>query len=247
MTEIDSGKRYNRVLEIIEKRLIPDEEAKKARGEVFTPLNLVREMLFGLRKSVLEKLKGDLPDIKSEEYNKLIWGIDDVGNFIDDDEKDKVGGIPLQVFRDSKSKWLDPANGIGNFPVVVFYMLDYQLGKHGNDSKLKGEDNAEKRKEHIIKNMLYMIELNKGNINASKKIFSLIAPGVEPNICCANTLTLTDENLKTKFKIDRIDRFDVVMGNPPYQPSQLWEKFIIKSLENINNLYVYICKLLSIY
>jgi len=218
-----TAKRYNSILEIIDKRLVPDESAKKARGEVFTPLSLVREMLFGLRKSALE-------DDKIE-----IWGIDKEGNFFDDDENNRVGGIPLAVWRNSESKFLDPANGIGNFPVVAFYMLDYQLGKHGNESKYRGDKNKDARRKYIVENMLYMIELNKGNINTSRKIFEKIAPRAKANICCANTLTLTDENLKTKFKIDRIDRFDVVMGNPPYQPSQLWEKFIIKSLENINN------------
>ena len=157
MGEVDSGKRYNRVLEIIEKRLIPDEEAKKARGEVFTPLKLVREMLFGLRKSAIEQGITE------------IWGINKDGDFIDDEESDRVGGIPLDVFRNPESKWLDPANGIGNFPVVAFYMLDYQLGKHGTNKALRGDENAKKRHEHIVKNMLYMIELNKGNVNACKK------------------------------------------------------------------------------
>ena len=209
----DSGKRYNSVLDIIEKRLIPDEEAKKARGEVFTPLNLVREMLFGLRKSALDTFKGAIPDIKSKEYNKLIWGIDDEGNFKDDDETDRVGGIPLEVFRDTESTWLDPANGIGNFPVVLFYMLDYQLNKHGKKKEFRGDDNTKRRREHIVKNMLFMIELNKGNVNTSKKIFNLIVPGVPPNICCANSLEMTDAKLKEVFGIDR---FDVVMGNPPF-------------------------------
>ena len=147
--EGETTKRYNSILEIIDKRLIPDEGAKKARGEVFTPLNLVREMLFGLRKSALEK------------GETVIWGINDEGNFFDDKESDRVGGIPLDVWRDPNTKWLDPANGIGNFPVVAFYMLDYQLGNHGT-AEFKGDKNKEKCRKHIVKNMLYMIELNKG-------------------------------------------------------------------------------------
>ena len=243
----DSGKRYNSVLDIIEKRLIPDEEAKKARGEVFTPLNLVREMLFGLRKSALDTFKRDMPDIKSKEYNKLIWGIDDEGNFKDDDETDRVGGIPLEIFRDSESTWLDPANGIGNFPVVLFYMLDYQLNKHGKKKEFRGDDTTKRRREHIVKNMMFMIELNKGNVNTSKKIFNLIVPGVPPNVCCANTREMTDAKLKEVFGIDR---FDVVMGNPPFQDFQeaegkrgggepLYMKFVKKSLEllKVNHLH----------
>jgi len=157
-------------------------------------------MLFGIRKSSIGK--GTIE----------IWGLDKDDNFIDEDEKERVGGIPLEVWRNPKSTFLDPANGIGNFPVVAFYMLDYQLGKHG-PKELKGEENKNKRRNHIVKNMLFMIELNKGNVNTSRKIFEKLAPGVKANICCANTLQMTDEKLKREFGINR---FDVVMGNPPY-------------------------------
>ena len=124
----ETAKRYNSIIDIIDKRLIPDDVAKKLRGEVFTPLNLVREMLLGIRKG----------SKKADESE--IWGIDKEGNFFDDDENDRIGGIPLAIWRDPETKWLDPANGIGNFPVIAFYMLDYQLGKHGPKG-FKGDDN----------------------------------------------------------------------------------------------------------
>lgn len=225
----DSSKKYNTVLEIIEKRLIPDQEAKKARGEVFTPLTLVRQMLYGVKKSSVGK-----------EPKPVIWGFDEkTGEFSDDDEKDRIGGIPLEMFRNADTTWLDPANGIGNFPVVAFYMLDYQLGKHGNDPSLKGSKNTVKRRKHIVENMLYMIELNKGNVNTSRKIFKLIVPDATSNVCCANTLTMTDAKLQSAFEVNR---FDVVMGNPPFQAFQkadgkrgggdeLYMKFVKNSLE----------------
>ena len=160
-----SKDRYNSILEIIDKRLIPDEDAKKARGEVFTPLYMVREMLYGVKKSSMGK-----------DGKPVVWGVNETDGFFDDDEDDRIGGIPLTIFRDANTTWLDPANGIGNFPVVAFYMLDYQLGKHGKQSHLKGESNREKRRKHIVENMLFMIELNKGNVNTSRKIFKMIVP-----------------------------------------------------------------------
>ena len=220
-----SKDRYNSILEIIDKRLIPDEAAKKARGEVFTPLDLVRQMLYGIKKTAMEK-----------EKKCVIWGFDEAKGFFDDDEDDRLGGIPLHVFRDSNSTWLDPANGIGNFPVVAFYMLDYQLGKQAN---MKGDSNKEKRRKHIVEKMLFMIELNKGNVNTSRKIFKMIAPNANSNICCADTLAMTDDKLQTVFGVKQ---FDVVMGNPPFQAFQeatgkrgggdeLYMKFVKKSLE----------------
>jgi hypothetical protein len=195
-----SEKRYNNVLDIIDKRLIPNEAAKKARGEVFTPLKLVREMLFGLRKSALDAGITE------------IWGIDATGRCVDDDGTDRVGGIPLEVWRDPTKKWLDPANGIGNFPVVTFYMLDYQLGNHG-PVELRGDANKGRRRKHIVEHMLYMVEINKGNVNTSRNIFEQMVPGAKANICCADTLSMTDAKLMEVFGVNR---FDVVMGNPPF-------------------------------
>jgi hypothetical protein len=227
----ETAKRYNSILEIIDKRLIPDNKARTIRGEVFTPLNLVRQMLFGIRKSSLNK------DINE------IWGIDKDGNLFDDDDDDRIGGIPLPIWRDPETKWLDPANGIGNFPVVAFYMLDYQLGKHGKKADLKGDNNRVKRRRYIIKNMLYMLELNKGNVNTSRKIFEKIVPGVTANIVCANTLEMTDEKLKREFGVNR---FHVIMGNPPFNigglkihgdedAKTIWPSFVEFSHKHLNN------------
>ena len=145
MSEIGSDKRYNSILKIIDEHLLPDDTAKKERGEVFTPPELVREMLFGLKKSVLDNDKNE------------IWGLDKNGNFIDDDESDKIGGIPTDIWQNPDSTFLDPANGIGNFPIIAFYKLDYELKK-----RPKFKDSA-KRKKHIIEKMLFMIEIDKGN------------------------------------------------------------------------------------
>jgi len=221
-----SKKHHDNVLNIIHKRLIPDEEAKKARGEVFTPLPLVREMLYGLRKSSL--LAG-----KQE-----VWGVDENGECVEDDPSDRMGGIPIEVWRDPSTKWLDPANGIGNFPVVTFYMLDYQLGKHG-PAQYRGEENSHVRRKHIVEKMLFMIELNKGNVNTARKIFRLLVPSAESNVCCADTLKMTDVTLTTVFGENR---FEVVMGNPPFQALQeaegkrgggdeLYMKFVKKVIE----------------
>jgi hypothetical protein len=203
--------KHTEILDIIEKRLIPDEAAKKARGEVFTPLNLVREMLYGLRKS----------------DHTQIWGMRD-GVLFDDDPEDRIGGIPLDVWSNPDSKWLDPANGIGNFPFVAFLMLDFQLSKSMKD--------AAARKKHIVEKMLHMIEIDKGNVNTARKIFEILAPSGKSNICCADTLKLKKEDLVREFGVAE---FDVIMGNPPFQTpttvsgtlrasqhSTLWDKFV---------------------
>ena len=190
------------ILEIIQHRLIPDEQAKKARGEVFTPLPLVREILYGLRKEPLEK------------GIKEIWGVDTNNNPIED-TSERIGGIPLDLWTNPESKWLDPANGIGNFPYIAFQMLDFKL--------IKKMPNQESRRKHIVEKMLFMLEIEKGNVNTCFKIFEQLSPGSKPNICCADTLSLKDSDLLRDFGVSK---FDVIMGNPPFNPGPKWSKFV---------------------
>ena len=217
-----AGKPIETVLDIINQRMIPNEEAKNIRGEVFTPIKIIQELLYGLRKDPLEK--GILD----------IWGVDVNGNIVDD-PSERVGGIPLEIWQNPDSKWLDPANGIGNFPFVVFQMLDFQL-------KYKLKDTVARRK-HIVEKMLFMIEIDKGNVNTTFKIFEQLAPGYKPNICCADTLKLKDADLNENFGVSK---FDVIMGNPPFQKPKgiesrkgsyggntLWDKFIILMLNKL--------------
>lgn len=212
------------ILETIERRLVPDEQAKKARGEVFTPLKLVRELLYGLRKSDFD------------EGSQLPWGISKDEEVVDDDEEDRIGGISIDVWRDPNTKWLDPANGIGNFPFVAFHMLDYQLKHHGVKGSKEWSD--EQRRKHIVEKMLFMIEIDRGNVNTSHKIMDYLSPGSTANICCADTLRLKDEELQNAFGVTE---FDVIMGNPPFntpramkgQTSVLWDKFILNSLSHL--------------
>lgn len=213
------------VLETIERRLIPDEQAKKARGEVFTPLNVVRELLFGLRKSDLEAGK------------QVLWGVDSNGDVFEDDESNRIGGIPLELWRDPDTRWLDPANGIGNFPFIAFHMLDYQLKTHG--AKGSNEWDDEKRKKHIVENMLCMVEIDRGNVNTTFKVMDYLAPGSKPRICCADTLKLNEADFQRHFGASK---FDVVMGNPPFntqritkgQTGTLWDKFILMGLQQLS-------------
>ena len=135
------------------------------------------------------------------------------------------------IFQNKDLKWLDPANGMGNFPVAVFYRLMKNLKNVSKDPQI--------RAEYIVKNMLYMSELQKENSAKCKRIFKKLAPGVEPNLLTCDTLE--DFIVKTNFK-DNTHEFDIVMGNPPFQAQQeaegkrgggdeLYMKFVKKSIE----------------
>lgn len=152
---------HPKVLDTIRAYLIPEQKDKKDFGEVFTPLELVCEML---------------------------------------------SKLPKKVWSDPSLVWLDPANGIGNFPIVVYYKLMDGLKK-------VFPDEAE-RSKHIIKKMLFMIELNPVNVSIFKKIFKMLDSDSEPNIYTGNTLELDQAKLREKgFP----DKYDIIIGNPPFQ------------------------------
>lgn len=206
-------KRQNDVLDIIDRRLIPDDIAKKDRGEVFTPLILIRELLFGLRKDSFDR---------GFVTHDSIFGLDKQGEFCDCDESLRIGGVPTKIWQNPNSTFLDPANGIGNFPIVAFYKLDYELGKntgHDLDKRKRlgivGRDEltTKTRHIHIIEKMLYAMELDAGNCSTYESMMKRICKYAKPNIYRGDTVKVTDEILKSKFNICN---FTVIMQNPPF-------------------------------
>jgi len=103
-------------------------------------------------------------------------------------------------------------------------MVAYQKLMKGLE---KWESNPKKRSEHIVEKMLYMCEINPKNVKISKKIF-----GSNANICCGDFIEETDKCLK-QFGVEK---FDIIMGNPPYNKNGIskgmafWKEFVQKSL-----------------
>ena len=128
------------------------------------------------------------------------------------------------IFSEEEFKWLDPAVGIGNFPVVVYQRL------------MKGLQipNEEERRQHILEHMIYAAELTPKNVSAYNTIFC--GDTYKLNMYEGDTLNM---DVKKEFGVDK---FDVVMGNPPYNKSKdgvlkggyggrsLWDLFVVKSL-----------------
>ena len=144
--------------------------------------------------------------------------------------------LPQKVWTNEKLKWVDPAAGMGNFPIAVYLRLMENLkDKIPNESK---------RKRHILENMLYMSELNKKNCYIIEQIFN-IGKKYKLNLHCGDTLEL---NIKKKWDIEK---FDIIMGNPPYQDGSgnrgkghtLWTQFVLKSFSEflkVNGYLVFI-------
>lgn len=181
----------DKLLVDINNNLAPKDKERKEKGEVFTPIKIVEEML------------------------------------------DK---LPPEVWTNPNLKWLDPAVGIGNFPVVVYIRLMKSLEYW--------EPDEEKRRKHIIEKMLYMIEVSEKSIFILNKVFCGISSGpggqYKLNIFHGSFVENKDtkEDVYKLFETfeDGTTHFDIVMGNPPYQFSHasgnpVYQHFALKGMD----------------
>lgn len=100
--------------------------------------------------------------------------------------------FPENIFKNPNLKWLDPGAGTGNFSIYLYFKLLESLSDE--------IPNLDDRKEHIINNMIYIVEYREENVKILKEIF-----GVKSNIININFLEYNPSY-----------NFDVIIGNPPF-------------------------------
>jgi hypothetical protein len=143
------------------------------------------------------------------------------------DEYYKKNNNGISIFTNKNLTWFDPCVGMGNFMIAVYLRLMDELTSIKNEKE---------RKKHILENMLYMSELNKKNVLICKQIFD-INNEYELNLYNGDSLKL---DINKEFGIKK---FNVIVGNPPYQDDSgnkgkghtLWTKFIDFAYENLEN------------
>lgn len=96
------------------------------------------------------------------------------------------------VFRDPNKTWLDVGAGQGYISIALFARLNTGLCDCLPDEHT--------RKEHIVKNMLYLVELKPSNITALQILFGPMANIYAGDFCA--------------YAPDRL--YDYILGNPPY-------------------------------
>jgi len=130
------------------------------------------------------------------------------------------------IFEDETLKWFDPTVGMGNYMIGIYYEL-----MDGLKNKIPHEKD---RKKHILENQLFMAEYNKKNCFIFKQIFNMNNE-IKLNLYEGDSLQI---DIHKEFGIAK---FDIVIGNPPYNEElkstgakALYNKFVEYYIEKCN-------------
>lgn len=135
--------------------------------------------------------------------------------------------LPEDVWKNPDLKWLDPAVGIGNFPAAILDRLMVGL-----NSVIPNEDD---RRKHILEEMLYMCDISTKNLFL---LYMLFDKNNEYKLNVYRGSFLSEDFDKHMKEVWKLDGFDVIVGNPPYQSNtdgpkskKLDKEFIKKGLK----------------
>ena len=197
---------------------------------IFIQLTMSFESLIDKPQELLEYIEQHLKPkhIEKKQFGEVFTPMSLVNEMLDK--------LPEDIWINASLKWLDPASGMGNYSIAVYLRLMESLKPQIKDISL--------RKKHILENMLYMCELNKKNVTICKQIFN-ISGEYSLNLYEGDSLAL---NYEKEFGFQK---FDIIMGNPPYQDNSgnkgkghtLWTRFVelsINKLLNINGYLVFV-------
>jgi len=115
---------------------------------------------------------------------------------------DMLASLPASVWRNQSLKWLDPACGIGQFPLKI---ISGGEGYPGLFTGLaKAIPNEKERMRHIIK-QIHCYDINPKNAAVLRRELNSLSPGTTSNVITGDFLRNGDDN-----------KYDIIVGNPPY-------------------------------
>lgn len=213
-------KRRSMILTILEEnnvehRLLCNKIQKAINVDDYSEMNHIKEIVGMLR----EYVKVSATEVKK--HGEVMTPLNLVEEMLDT--------LPYEVWTNPNLKWLDPCNGVGTFFSVVIERLMKGLSTYEPDEK--------KRYKHIVENMIYACELQAKNLFLYLYAFD---PKDEYALNVYNGSYL-DDGFDNHMKSWGIDKFDVIVMNPPYNNNTgnrgtgntLWDKFVIKTIDQL--------------
>jgi len=151
----------------------------------------IKDVLTMLRKYV------KVGDVEKKKFGEVMTPLELV--------KEMMSKLPEDVWSNPNLKWLDPANGTGPYPAWVIYRLMIGLKDW--------EPDEEKRYKHIVENMIYACELQPKNMF----LYMLALDPFDTYKLNVYTGSFLDNEFDYHMKnVWNLEKFDIVMGNPPY-------------------------------
>jgi site-specific DNA-methyltransferase (adenine-specific) len=192
ISNLSREKKRMTILSLLDKDLNLFKRIKALTDNSINKMDHIKDVILMLREYV------KVGEVEKKKYGEVMTPLDLV--------KEMLATLPEDVWSDPNLKWLDPANGTGPYPIMVVYKLMNGLKEW--------EPDDEKRYKHIIENMIYVCELQPKNM-------FLYMCAVDPfdtyklNIYTGSFL---EEGFDKHMKdVWNVEKFDIVMGNPPYQ------------------------------
>jgi hypothetical protein len=213
ISSLPNSEKRMTILSLIEKDLNLFKKIKALTNKDIDRMNHIKDVILMLRDYV------KVGEVEKKKFGEVMTPLELI--------KEMLATLPEEVWSNPNLKWLDPANGTGPFPSVVIYKLMKGLEEW--------EPNAEKRYKHIVENMIYTCELQPKNVFLWLCVVDPFDE-YETNTYCGSFL---DNGFDTHMKeVWSVDKFDIVIGNPPYNfgnKKNLYIDFFKKCFKIISN------------